>query len=46
MGTGDVYELPGSLDFCTCGDATYRPRPGGCKHQQALRQALPTLTKE
>jgi hypothetical protein len=44
FGTGDVYDVPRSLDSCTCGDATYRPdRPGGCRHQQALRQALPTV---
>ena len=42
FGTGDVYDVPRSLDACTCGDGTFRPeRPGGCKHQQALRQALP-----
>jgi hypothetical protein len=44
FGTGDVYDVPRSLDSCTCGDATYRPdRPGGCKHVAALRQALPTV---
>jgi hypothetical protein len=38
---GQVYDLPASLDDCTCPDATYRPeRPGGCRHQQALRMAL------
>ena len=45
FGTGEVYDVPRSLDACTCGDGTYRPeRPGGCKHQQALRQALPAVS--
>lgn len=44
FGTGEVYDIPRSLDCCDCPDATYRPeRPGGCKHQQALRVALPTV---
>ena len=47
FGTGDVYDVPRSLDACTCGDGTYRPeRPGGCKHQAALRQALPTVANK
>ena len=42
FGTGEVYDLPRSLDSCDCPDGTYRPeRPGGCKHQQAL----PTVSK-
>jgi len=46
FGTGEVYDVPRSLDRCDCPDATYRPvRPGGCKHQQALRAALPTVRK-
>jgi hypothetical protein len=46
FGTGDVYDVPRSLDACTCADATYRPeRPGGCKHQQALRLVLPALAE-
>ena len=47
FGTGEVYDLPRSLDSCDCPDGTYRPeRPGGCKHQQALRQALPTVAND
>jgi hypothetical protein len=38
--TGQVYDLPATLDGCTCGDATFRDREGGCKHQVGLRQAL------
>lgn len=46
FGTGEVYDVPRSLDRCTCPDATYRPqRPGGCRHQAALRQALPTVAR-
>jgi hypothetical protein len=44
FGTGDVYDVPRSLDACSCPDGTFRSeRPGGCKHQQALRQALPRV---
>jgi hypothetical protein len=47
FGSAEVYDVPRSLDGCTCADATYRPeRPGGCKHQVALRQALPTVAKD
>ena len=47
FGSAEVYDVPRALDSCTCADATYRPeRPGGCRHQQALRQALPTVAKE
>jgi hypothetical protein len=46
FGTGDVREIPRSLDSCNCPDANYHPdRPGGCKHQVALRQALPTVRR-
>jgi len=45
--SAEVYDVPRSLDTCTCADATYSPeRPGGCRHQQALRQALPTIAKD
>jgi hypothetical protein len=45
--SAEVYDLPRALDSCTCADATYRPeRPGGCRHQHALQQALPTAPKE
>lgn len=41
FGCGARYELPATLDDCSCPDAIYRSeRPGGCKHQEALRQAL------
>ena len=47
FGSAEVYDVPRSLDTCTCADATYRPdRPGGCRHQVALRQALPTVAKD
>jgi hypothetical protein len=33
------YDLPKTLNSCDCPDAIYRSeRPGGCKHQAALRQ--------
>jgi hypothetical protein len=39
--TGEQYELPADLSSCNCPDSTYRSeRPGGCRHQVALRQAL------
>jgi hypothetical protein len=45
--SAEVYDVPLALDTCTCADATYRPeRPGGCRHQQALRQSLPTVVKD
>jgi hypothetical protein len=45
--TGQRYDLPASLDSCDCPDGTYRPeRPGGCRHQEALRQALVTVAKD
>jgi hypothetical protein len=45
--SSEVYDVPRTLDACTCADASYRPeRPGGCKHQAALRQALPTVTRD
>ena len=41
FGSGEVYHLPRDLSSCECGDAVYRSeRPGGCRHQQAIRQAL------
>jgi hypothetical protein len=47
FGTGDVYDVPRSLDTCDCPDRTYKPeRPGGCRHMAALRQALPTVAKD
>ena len=47
FGSAEVYDVPRSLDSCTCADATYSPdRPGGCRHQVALRQALPTVAKD
>jgi hypothetical protein len=43
-GEEPAYDLPADLSCCDCPDATYRPeRPGGCRHQQALRRALPTV---
>ena len=36
-----IYDLPASLDSCDCPDGIYcSERPGGCRHQQAIRQAL------
>lgn len=47
LGTKDFYDLPRDLSGCDCADSIYRnDRPGGCKHQAALRQALPTLKRE
>jgi hypothetical protein len=46
FGSGEVYDVPRGLAGCDCPDAVYRGgRPGGCRHQQALRQALPTVSK-
>jgi hypothetical protein len=47
FGTGARYDLPASLDSCDCRDGVHRPeRPGGCKHQQALRQALVNVARD
>ncbi len=41
FGSAEVYDLPASLDSCDCPDGLYRSeRPGGCRHQVAVRQAL------
>jgi hypothetical protein len=37
---GKRYDLPADCSGCDCGDATYRPREGGCKHAKGVRQAL------
>lgn len=43
-GSGAFYDLPADLSSCDCPDATYHPeRPGGCRHQRALRAALAAL---
>jgi len=45
--TSEVYDVTRALDSCTCADATYQPdRPGGCRHQVALRIALPTVVPD
>jgi hypothetical protein len=45
FGTSEQYDLPRDLSACDCPDRVYRPeRPGGCRHMQAMRQALPTVT--
>jgi hypothetical protein len=45
--SGEKYDLPADLDSCDCPDALFRPeRPGGCRHQQALGQALVAVAKE
>jgi hypothetical protein len=47
FGGEEVYDLPRDLSGCDCADRTYRPeRPDGCRHMAALRQALPTVTRE
>jgi hypothetical protein len=46
FGGYEQYDLPADLTACDCADGVYRwNRPGGCRHQQALRQALPTVTE-
>ena len=41
FGFAEVYDLPASLNACDCPDGIYKSeRPGGCRHQVALRQAL------
>jgi hypothetical protein len=41
FGTDQRYDLPADLSSCDCPDHIYREdRPGGCRHMQALRQAL------
>ncbi len=42
---GERYEVviggtPGNGDSCTCPDARYRPRAGGCKHVAALKALI------
>ncbi len=45
--TGEQYDLPADLSACDCPDRIYRSeRPGGCRHQVALRQALATVQAE
>jgi hypothetical protein len=45
-----AYDVDAERWTCDCPDATYCPRPGGCKHSKALRTALqhaqqqPTVT--
>jgi hypothetical protein len=34
------YDVNAETWQCDCPDATYCPRPGGCKHSKALRTAL------
>jgi hypothetical protein len=34
------YDVSKDCWSCDCPDATYCPRPGGCKHARALRTAL------
>jgi hypothetical protein len=34
------YDVNAETWNCDCPDATYCPRPGGCKHSKALRTAL------
>jgi hypothetical protein len=42
--TGEVYDLAADVSSCDCPDATFHPeRPGGCKHQRALKAALAAL---
>jgi hypothetical protein len=46
FGGSEQYDLPPNLAACDCPDAVFRSgRPGGCRHQQALRQALPAVNK-
>jgi hypothetical protein len=41
---GTAYDLPADLSSCDCPDATQHPeRPGGCRHQKAMRAALAAL---
>jgi hypothetical protein len=41
---GTAYDLPADLSSCDCPDGTFHPeRPGGCRHQKALRAALAAL---
>jgi hypothetical protein len=47
FGSAEAYTLPSTVDGCDCADGTYRgERPGGCRHQQALRQALANRTSD
>jgi hypothetical protein len=46
FGSAEQYDLPSCLTACDCPDGVFRAhRPGGCRHQQALRQALPTVNR-
>jgi hypothetical protein len=41
FGTDQRYDLPADLSSCDCPDHIYREeRPGGCRHMQAMKQAL------
>jgi len=41
---GAAYDLPRDLSGCDCADSTFNSdRPGGCKHQVALRAILAAL---
>lgn len=43
-GGRDVYHVDLAAGSCDCDDAKYRPeRPGGCKHQAAVRAAVAVL---
>jgi hypothetical protein len=47
IATGEKYDLPADLDGCDCPDAIYRSaQPGGCEHQQALREALVNVARD
>ena len=44
MGTAASYFVARDLSRCTCPSARWHPgRPGGCRHQAALREALTAL---
>lgn len=39
----EVYYLPLDVTACTCNDAKYRSRPGGCKHRRFVAAALKAI---
>jgi hypothetical protein len=47
FGGEETPDVSRDLLSCMCGAATSRSqRPGGCRHQKALREALPTVAKD
>jgi hypothetical protein len=46
LGSTDTYTLPRNLAACDCPDKQFVARPGGCRHQVAMRQALLAVPRQ